>query len=328
MKKRIILLIVGLVLFLGIIGGYVFMRKNDETDVVYVVSYRYERMYCNFLVNNIPVHTSVGKDLTIQWSFMDRIGMLLKEGHNTIGIEGVDLTNADSSSFCEMSVSAYVYNPKDETVESREVTSLRLTYDKDGIFSIAESKDYNEPHLTSKPRLKNMDYAFYYKSNKDLQNNVLATRLLEIKHPFRTHTWKYKSEPFIDTLDNREKLWRKYEELAYVFKKKNYQNLVNSMMPGIVETENYQGNLIERSWEKSVLGNYVDLWGADGYDVYLKDKDHVELIISPGGELFRFRMKGDVSAISSPLTITTSLGEEYSINKTFTLVDGEIVVAY
>lgn len=327
MKKVIYLMFIFLSLLVITVGGCFFMNEKDESDVVYVVNYRYERMYCNFLVNNIPIHTSVGKDLLIQWSFMDRIGMLLKEGHNTIGIEGVDLTNADSSSFCEMSVSAYVYNSKDETVESREVTSLRLTYDKDGMFSVAESKVYDEPHLTSEPNLQSLDYAFYYKSNKNLQNNIVATRLLEIKHPFRTHSWKYKSEPFYDTPENRDKLWRKYEELVQVLKKRNYQDLVNAMKPGIKETESYQGDPVEQSWEKSILSHITSLWDADDYDVYLDDRDEAELIISPDGELFRFKSNEVVDSVVSPVTIR-AFGQEMTINKTFTLINGKIVVAY
>lgn len=329
MKKNIYI-VLSLFLLLGVIGGYCFMvktDKNDESDVVYVVNYRYERMYCNFLINNIPIHHSIGKDLTIQWSFMDRIGMLLKEGFNTIGIEGVDITVADNTSFCEMSISAYVYNPNDETVESKEVTSLRLTYDEDGLFTVAESEFYEKPHLTSEPMLKDLGYASFYDSDPDLHNNVVASRALEIRHPFRTHLWKYKSDRFIDTPKNRDKLWQKYEELVYVLKKKNYQELVNLMKPGIEETENYQGDPVERSWEKSILGHITALWDADDYDVYLKDRDDVELIISPDGGLFRFKIKEAANSMISPISIK-AFGGRITINETFTLINGEIVVAY
>lgn len=326
MKKSIILLTIGIVLFLGIAGGYFYMNKNDESDVVYVINYRYERMYCNFLVNNIPIHTSIDDDLTIQWSFMDRIGILLNEGVNTIGIEGIDITVADHTSFCEMSVNAYVYNPNNETVESKEITSLRLNYDEDGLFAVAESKNYEEPNLTSESALDDLGYISFHDSNPRLSNNVIASRSLEIKHPFRTHSWKYKSEPFIDTTENRAKLWRKYEEIVFYMKSKDYKGLLSLMQPGMTESEVYQGDPVERSWEKSMMTAFTEEWTAPDYSAYLDDRD-VDLLISPDGKMFRYRIKNIANALKSPIE-TIANGNKSSINLTFTMINGEIVVAY
>lgn len=327
MKKSIILLTTGVVLFLGVVGGYFYMDKNDESDVVYVVNYRYERMYCNFMINNIPIHHSIGKDLTIQWSFMDRIGILLNEGINTIGIEGVDITVADHTSFCEMSVNAYVYNPNNETVESKEVTSLRLNYDEDGLFTVSNSKHYEEPSLTGLPKLEDIGYASFHDSDPKLSNNVIASRSLEIKHPFRTHSWKYKSEPFVDTAENRKKLWRKYEEIVSYMNSKNYEGVLSLMQPGMSETEIYQGDPVERSWEKSMMMVFSEKWTDPDYTVELVPRDEVELITSPDRNLFRFKIKNSAGSMRSPIRIN-SYGRRTTTNLTFTLIDGEIFVAY
>ncbi|MHC5225718.1 hypothetical protein [Ignatzschineria sp. LJL83] len=325
MKKFRFLLLCPILLFGFVSAGVI--SNQDGSDAVYEVNYRYERMYCNFLINNISLHTSVGKNLTVQWSFMDRIGILLKEGINTIGIEGIDLTVADNSSFCEMSIWVHIYNPVNDTFESKEITSLRLTYDENGLFTVEENKSYDKQSLISTPNLEKLDYAFYHKSNKDLQHNVIATKNLEINHPFRTHVWKYKSEPFVDTLENRKKLWEKYETIVAALKSKKQQNIINELQPGMAETENYQGDPQKRSWEKSKIGYYINMWNSDDYNVQLAPQEDMKLILSPDGDLFRFEMKETASSINSPIVVT-AFGKKLTINPTFTFVDGKVIVAY
>ena len=308
-------------------GGLVSMAEiKDEYNVNYIVNFRYQNMYCNFYVNKIPLHSSVGRSLDRQWTFMDRIGMFLKEGDNTFEVEGVDIPVDHTDAFCEVIISARVANAKTQEIETKEVSSLRMTYDEHGVFTIAESKEYEAPSVTDRPTLQTLSI-LSYEEEKDLQNNVMASRSLRINHPFKTHSWKYRATPFKDTPENREKLWRKYEEMRQVMAAKNYNNFVKALQPGLRETEAYQGDPKTKSWENSLLAGDKAFFNSENLTMLPIDREYgYELMLSDDGLLFRFGGDG----IGGPQRLISPLRNSNKINTnmTFTLIDGKIVVAF
>ncbi|MHC5224535.1 hypothetical protein [Ignatzschineria sp. LJL83] len=322
MKKTALLALLVINTLLTVTKGEIDEGKN----INYIVNFRYHNMYCNFYVNKIPLHSSAGRSLARQWTFMDRIGMFLKEGNNTFEVEGVDLPEDRDGAFCEMVISSRIANTETQKHEIEEVSSLRLTYDENREFTIVESKEYETTTVTDQPILEQLSILSYEKEI-GLQNNVMASRSLKVNHPFKTHSWKYKATPFEDTLENREKLWRKYEEMHQIMEAKNYKNFVQALQPGLKETEVYQGDPKTRSWENSLLASNRAFFNSSNLTMRPIDRDYgYELLISDDGLLFRFGGDG----IGAPQRLYSSLfySNGLSTNMTFTLIDGEIVIAF
>ncbi|MHC5224536.1 hypothetical protein [Ignatzschineria sp. LJL83] len=326
MSKYVFVAILSLVsISLTVAKGEIYEGGN----INYIADFRYQNMYCNFYINKIPIHTSSDRDLNQQWSFVDRVGMMLKEGRNSFEIEGIDIPVDHTDAFCEVTITAFMSNPDTKSTESKEVSSLRLTYDDNNIFTAIESKEYSESTVTDNPILETLGFKTYY-DEREIQDNIMVSRSLVVNHAFNTHSWKYLSTPFEDTPRNREKLWQKYEEIRQIMNEKNYKKYVNSRQPGLSETERYQGNPDTNSWEDSVLNGFKQYSAIPNLYMEPIERDEYILMISNDGLLFRFggSGKGNPERLLSPLHFENGKDEYWDTNITFTLIDGEIVPAF
>jgi len=72
MKQKFLLLLIFLV------GSVNYTMAQTNSKVTYTAMYRYHHIYCTFLVNNMPIHSS-GPGKPVMMSFVGRIGALLAE---------------------------------------------------------------------------------------------------------------------------------------------------------------------------------------------------------------------------------------------------------
>lgn len=319
MKKQIFLGI------LTIIQGYNILMAND-TKVEYLAEFRSTMAHCVYQVNGISVYSNTNRDETMQLSLTDRVGILLQEGKNSISIRGIDTPLDHTKSFCEMTLKAIVPNPTTQQVESKKVTSLRLTYDDNGQFTLKDSQIYSELSLTQLPTLTSLDKVTYYEDD-GMHNDVLASRIFDINHPHSYFSWANKSTPIKDTPEYFEKVWQKYEEIRTDFANKNKKAIMASLEPGVSETEKYQGDLNNKSWINDIMSVYTEAWAAKDFKVLPVNKEDYKLQIGADGKLFRLVDKNSVDEMDSPIVYQKN-GTERVINPTFTLINGKIVAAY
>lgn len=291
--------------------------------VEYTAMYRYHHIHCTFLVNDIPIQTSVS-GRPIFTSFMGRIGPVLAEGENTFGIWAMNIPEDPEGAYCEMIVHASVYNDETGESESKEVSSIKVTIDDKGKFVATESKIYPEPSLTGAVTLKELDEITF---NQGVENDAIATRSLTVNHPHKTHSWQSRSTPFKDTPANREKLWAKYEEFRSALAAKNEKRYRGLLESGLTETEIYMGNPVTRSYTHSMMDFVYDAWRAEDFKVLPINRDDYRLVIGADGRLFRFVNNKSASQMDSPIRYQQN-GSRRIFNYTFTLINGEIVNAY
>lgn len=291
-------------------------------DVEYTAMYRYHHIYCTFLVNDIPIHSPSGKP--IMMSFVGRIGALLAEGENTIGIWAMNIPEDPEGAYCEMIVHASVYNDETGESESKEVSSIKVTIDDKGKFVATESKTYPEPSLTGAVTLKELDEITF---NQGVENDAIATRSLTVNHPHKTHSWQHRSTPFEDTPVNREKLWAKYEEFRSALAAKDEKRYQALEEPGLTETERYMGDPETGSFAESMMEFVHEAWAAEDFKVLPIDRDNYQLMIGADGRLFRFINMNSADHMASPIRFQEN-GRARVFNYTFTLIDDEIVNAY
>lgn len=299
------------------------IMAQENSKVLYTAMYRYNHIHCTFLVNDIPTHSSIPRRPVLM-SFVERIGMLLAEGENTFGIWAMDIPEDPKGAYCEMIINATVYNEETQEDETKEVASIRVTIDDKGNFVTTESKQYPAPTLTGAVTLKQLNETTF---NQGVKNDVIASRSLTINHPHQYFSWATKSTPFMNTPENREKLWAKYEEFRSALAEKNESKMRTLQEPGLSDAENYMGNPQIKSYTESVMSLSHDAWEASDFKVLPIDKNDYRLLIGANGRLFRFIDLESSNKMTSPVLYQKNGGER-SLNYTFTLIDGEIVNAY
>lgn len=296
---------------------------QENHAVEYTAMYRYHHIHCTFMVNNIPLHTSIPRK-PILTSFVGRIGMVLAEGDNTFGIWAMNIPEDPKGAYCEMIITASAYNKETGESEAKEVSSIKVTIDEQGKFIATESKNYPEPSLTGKVALKELDEITF---NQGVENDAIATRSLVVNHPHKSHSWSYKSTPFTDTPENREKLWAKYEEFRSALAKKDEKRFRALLDPGLMETEVYMGDPKTRSYTNSLMESVHEAWEAKDFKVLPVNRDDYRLVIGSNGRLFRFVYKETSNKMASPIRYQKN-GSKAVFNLTFSLVNGEIINAY
>lgn len=319
MKQRIIYFL-SIFTLLGSLNN---VMAQEEYPVTYTAMYRYNHIHCTFLVNEMPIHSSI-PNRPVMISFMGRIGALLAEGENTFGIWAMNIPEDPKNAYCEMIVNAEVYNPETKLQEQKEVASLRITIDENGDFVTTESKTYPEPTVAGAISIKEKEKPTFKQGTR---NDVVATRGLMVNHPHKHYSWTHKSTPFKDTPENREKLWAKYEEFRVALAAKDEKRYRALLQPGASETENYMGDPATGSFLESTMEFVHDAWEAKDFKVMTINKENYYLVIGANGRLFRFIGSKAINKMNSPIVYhENNTGSVF--NYTFTLIDGEIVNAY
>lgn len=320
--KLYLKLLVSIILLQSI--GYT-MPKS--TDVMYIAEMKAKKIYCNFFVNGIPLLSTAGYEAMREYTFSDNASRMLAEGKNTISIQGMDLPVSPEDAYCEMTITAFVENDKMGKGESKDVASIRVSYDKDGKFTVQDSRKYGSPSLTNEPKLIMLGKASFANQAEGLINDALAERELNILHPYKHHSWSYKSTPMTNTPENFKKVWAKYEEFHIAMAAKDRAKILELLELGLSETEVLQGNPGTQFWTNSIMSVFDEAWAAEDFKVIPVDPDDYELIINADGQLFRINYIGAVGPRASPIEYTYNQ-REGTINPDFTMIDGKVVVAF
>lgn len=296
----------------------------EEVKVNYVANFRYHHIHCNFMINGITIHSSLGPR-PVMMSFSDRVGALLAEGDNTFAIEAMNIPMDPKEAYCEVILTAMVPNPEIGEYEFKEVASLRVTIDEEGNFTTRESQLYEGKSVTTNEiSLVETDVKTF---RQGVKNNTIATRGLKVNHPHKHFSWSYRSTPFEDTPENRELLWQKYDELREALASKDEEKYRSLLLPGSLETEAYQGDLNTLAFTNSMMGFVHEAWEASDFEVLSYNREDYDLQISAEDRMVRFVRTKSASNDDSPIKFLENSSIKV-LNYTFTLIDGEIVVAY
>jgi len=321
MKKILTLLLINC-LFQGV--GHT-MPKS--TEVMYIAEMKAKKIYCNFFVNGIPALSTAGYVAMREYTFSDNISRTLGEGKNIISIQAMNLPVTPEDAYCEMTITAFVENEKTGEGESKEVTSIRVSYDEDGNFTVQESQKYGAQSLTNEPKLTILNKASYAEKATGLINDALAERELNILHPYKHHSWIDKSTPITNTPENFKKVWAKYEEFRAAMAAKDRAKILELIQPGTAETEILQGNPETQFWTNSIMSVYDEAWAAEDFQMKPVNPEDYELIISADGRLFRMNYIKTITPRASPIEYNQN-DDEVNINPDFTMIDGKVVVAF
>lgn len=202
--------------------------SNEDVVVNYMGQFSFNNMHCSFIINGLMFDASVlnlkngWEPNNIMWG--DDIGALLIEGENTIEMQGVQIpkqTRDGSDSYCEMTITAMAENRMTGEEGSKEVFNLRISYDAEGKFTVADSRKYPEPSLTDTPTLRFLDTKA---SGVDWANNdIMAKRHLQVNHPHKIFSWT-KAKRFQNTPENHTRLWNAYAEIEKALEKRDEKN--------------------------------------------------------------------------------------------------------
>lgn len=321
MKKILKLLLISLI-FQG--AGYT-MPKSSK--VSYIAEMRAKKIYCVFFLNGVPLLNTIGYNAMREYTFSDNASRMLMEGKNNLSIHAINLPVTPEDAYCEMTITAFVENEKTGESESKEVTSIRVDYDKDGKFTVQDSQKYGSPSLTNDPKITVLNDAMYSDQAEGLLNDILAERQLNILHPYKHHSWSYQSSPIANTPENFKKVWEKYEEFREAMAAKDRAKILELLQPGTSETEISQGNPETQSWTNSIMSVFDEAWAASDFKMLPVNPDDYELIINADGRLLRINYKDAVGPRASPLVYMKN-GNRSIINPDFTMIDGKVVVAF
>lgn len=296
------------------------MASSEKDHVEYFAQYRINNMFCDFKINGITYQSAPSNGIPKLFSFGGTIGSALAEGENTIGIKGMAVDKeALPNTYCEIYVSASTRNPNTGEIENHKVTDIRITVDEEGDFIITESGIYDDSNVTDIPSLEilsTMEFA-------DTETyDVLATRLLKINHQHNHHYQWTTADKFMDTPENREKVWQKYEAMIDALNQGDFAAYQAHLEPGAFESDRYKSDPGTRGFTESVMSGVREEF-KKGLKVDLYNREDYELQVYADGRLFRFVEKSDTTETNSPIHYNG-----YTFNYTFAMVNGEIVVAY
>lgn len=311
--KRLILI---MILFLG-----TFTMANTQKN--YKIQFYINYMHCSFYINDVFLYTTENKyDIPTNITFGHTVGESLMNGINTISIMAIDLSPAidipsDVEKTCRITL-----NEITPDFELKEVVSLESSYDQEGKLTFKQSKVYDDNSIENivssvMPTLS----VSSPKGQVDLPQ-LKGTRSFVIDYPSQ-FSWT-KAQPFIDTPENRQKLWEKYNQLRTAIQKQNMKEIRKLLEPGISEKAAYEGLSVSRHFETTadmLLTTYFGL--KPEYWDQPKIEDY-ELRLYAGGRLFQLVEKSFLSG--SPISI--SKPRSTALNPVFTYIDGEIVVAW
>lgn len=289
-------------------------------------------MHCSFIINGLlfdasplNLHDGWAPD-NISWS--DHIGSLLIEGDNVIEMEGIQIPRMakdGSDSYCSMTVTAMAENRETGETGSKEVFNLKISYDAEGKFTVADSKKYPMPSVTDEPTFKILDRKEF--DIDWVNNDILATRHLQINHPHNIYAWT-KAKPFKNTPQNVARVWAAYAEIEQALINQDEKKLEEIFSLASQGGDRYTGYTGEgsRRWD-AWLNIFRENWkNYHGYRPIPINKDEYVLEIANHGKLFRLSLKN--SFMFPPLNFKDDVSDEgivYSFY--FTEIDGKIVPA-
>jgi len=329
MKKSIVLCcLISHLLIVPTFGQIDMNQKNEDVVVNYLGQFKFNNMHCSFIINELLFGASVlqlndgWEPENISWS--DEIGALLIEGKNTIEMEGFQIpqqTRDGSDSYCEMTITAMAENRMTGEESSKEVFDLRISYDAEGKFTVADSRKYPELSVSDIPTLRFLESKAY---DVDWVNNdVMAERHLQINHSHNTYSWT-KAKPFQNTPENQARLWDAYAEIEKALEKRDEKKLEAIFSLASQETDHYIGEGSHR-WN-AILEMFRQNWKTYGYEPVAIDKNDYELEIANHGKIFRFVRKD--SFAFPPILYKNSIDNDTAQYRFyFTEIDGKIVPA-
>lgn len=309
------------------------MNFRDESTVVnYLGRFEFNNMHCSFIINGLlfdasPLNLPDGWEPdNISWS--DHIGSLLIEGDNVIEMEGIQIPRMakdGSDSYCSMTITAMAENRETGESGSKEVFNLKISYDAEGKFTVADSKKYPMPSVTDEPTFKVLDRKL---SGVEWANNdILATRHLQINHPHNIYAWT-KAKPFKNTPQNVARIWEAYAEIEQALINQDEKKLEEIFSLASQGGDRYTGYTGEgsRRWN-AWLNVFREDWKRNnGYRPIPINKDDYVLEIANHGKLFRLKVKD--SFMDSPLIYKDKQkNSDRLYNFYFTEIDGKIVPA-
>lgn len=330
MRKYIVVLSFIVSSLFTAVRGEINLMDRDNKDVVvnYLANFKFNYMYCTFNFNGLLFSDSLSiqgdwEPSNIMWT--EDVGGLLQEGENSIEMEGIqmpEIPKDGSDPYCEISITASAENIVTGEMSSKEVTHLRISYDAEGQFTVADSREFPSPTVTDRASMVELDRRVL--NYEELNKDVLASRKLHIYHPHRIFSWT-ESMPFEVTPENIERLWMAYKEIEDVMVRQDEAKLKKIFLAAAKETDQYHGYEGEESqrW-KWMLKLFKENWKKyDGHRPAPIDKARYNLQVADHGKLFRLVDKG--TFLVSPLGYKI-----YQKNKTrgynfyFTEVDGVI----
>ncbi|MHC5225392.1 hypothetical protein [Ignatzschineria sp. LJL83] len=329
MKKGIIILIFIITSLFAVTRGEINLMDRDNKDVVvsYFAGFKFNYMYCTFNINGLLLGDSLSKQgdwqpSNIMWT--EDIGGLFQEGENLIEMEGIQMpkTPQDGSDpYCEISITASAENIITGKTSGKEVTHLRISYDAEGNFTVADSRKFPTPSVTNEANMVELDRRVL--NNEELNKDVLASRTLYIYHPHRIFSWT-EAKPFEATPENIDRLWSAYKEMEDAMVRQDEAKLKKIFLTAAKETDQYHGYEGEESqrWEW-ILKWFKENWAQyNGHRPAPIDKSRYNLQIANHGKLFRLVDKG--SFLAAPLIYKTIGESSRFYNFYFTEVDGVI----
>lgn len=270
-------------------------------------------------------------------SMMQPIGDYLDESSNILSLRVANLSryiDQPEKGYCEVIITAMVKNPQTGETESKEVSNLRITYIKN------EEEDSYYPHNLSARQtdlsidgklasheIKIEETTSIPDANQDPIERKIFAREFFINHsqPF---SWVHKSTPITDTLENRQLLCAKYNELKNIIESRDRDAFRQFVEPGLTDSANAQGDDIDVHFDAIFEQLVEPFFNIDKnyWAFYPTSMDNYELEIMAGGKMFKFN-EIDRSQ-SSPLQWYNPLTRQYMrYNPIFTMIDGKIVMA-
>jgi len=330
--------ILSVIIFLGInneVKAVENMKQEvDNTKVVYWMQFNSNNMHCQFMVNDISAHSTIINNARELYSTGFDIEGRFEQGVNSLKLRGVEMPQKDQNPntgepYCNVSLIAFVTDPATGEEQSKEISNLRLTLDKDGNFTSKESAVYSDRNVTSEPSLTILDHKVF---DAVKNNDVILERSLVINHALPPYRWMTASSPFKDTPENRELLWQEYDKYRKLIEAGDMKGLKVLFKPALDITKVVRPDLDIDSYFNTISKQLnLDFFKKRNQArlVSYKKEDYV-LEIYNKGKLFRFVNKKKYEERLYPYSpiIYEDSKSVGNYTPTFTLVNGKIELAF
>lgn len=326
------------IIFLGVNelrADDVMKQEFNSPRVIYWMQFNSNNMHCQFLVNEMSAHSTIINGARELYSVGFDIEGRFDRGVNSLKLRGVEMPEEDQNPntgepYCNVSLIAFVTDPITGEEQSKEVSNLRLTFDKDGSFTSEESAVYPDKSVTSEPILTILDRK-QFEGVKN--NNVMLERELVINHALPPYRWMTESTPFEDTPENRELLWQEYDEYRKLIEAGDMEGLKKKFQTALDITKVIRPNLDIDSYFEIISGQLrLDIFNKKRGEVKLTsfNREDYQLEIYNEGKLFRFVNKKQYEEILYPYSpiIYEDSNSYLNYTPTFTLVNGKIELAF
>lgn len=314
-----------------------------ENNVQYYMSFKVHQMKCRvelnglYLIDTFDLPQNPRTTMPEMLSMGHMVGEFVNKGTNTLSILSSNLAEYvldPENSYCEVGITAIVYNPETGQNESKLVSNIRYTYaendDKDSAFKykiVATESDFTiDPRLTAST-ISFVDRPKTLDRNQEEIQNITGSREIYVNHaqPF---SWVNRATPFEDTPANRQQLWDKYHEIRMAMQKKDQSALKKLFAMGAKESAAYQNEDVDSHFNivfSQLIQPFFEL--DDKYWQFLPTLlGDYELKVYADGKLFQLNQK-EYSQMS-PLQWKNPYTREFmKYNPVFTYIDGEIEVA-